>query len=194
MDRNSYDSGDWYNAVDYTLETHLWGSGLPPAWDNQHLWEEQEKFLRNEIISVEKDQMQFANKLFREQLQIRYSSPLFRLSDAEDVHKRVAFHNTGPDQIPGIIAMTISDGTCAGDMIDPDYDGVLVLFNSHIEEQSITLNLDEMLLHPVHQNSADPVVREAISENGIFTIPPLTSAVFVKPMGRRQGEFVCNFY
>ncbi len=194
MDRNSYDSGDWYNAVDYTLETHLWGSGLPPAWDNEHLWEEQKKFLRNEIISVEKSHMEMTNRLFREQLQIRYSTPLFRLSKAEDVHKRVAFHNTGPDQIPGIIAMTISDGQCAGDMMDPDYDGILVLFNSHIEEQSINLGLEGMELHPVHQNSADSIVREAISENGSFTIPPLTSAVFVKPMDNLQGEFVCNSF
>lgn len=192
MDRNSYDSGDWYNAVDYTLDTHLWGSGLPPAWDNRDLWEGQEQILRNENISVSKEDMQFAKQLFREQLQVRYSSPLFRLPDAEDVHRRVAFHNTGPEQVPGIIAMTISDGVCAGEQLDPKYDGILVLFNSHLEPQSIELELEGMKLHPLLQNSSDTVVAETTMQNGTFTIPALTAAVLVKPSNGSQGEFICN--
>ncbi len=192
MDRNSYDSGDWYNAVDFTLETHLWGHGLAPAWDNEHLWEDHREFMTNENINVEKGHMELAHELFLEQLQIRYSSPLFRLSSAEEVHKRVAFHNTGPDQIPGIIAMTISDGVCAGESLDPNVDGILVLFNSHIEPQAIDLELQGMKLHPIHLESADPVVRDIKINEGSFVIPPLTAAVLVKEMGRTQGEFVCN--
>ena len=34
MDRNSYNSGDWFNRLDFTYETNNWGVGLPPA-DNQ---------------------------------------------------------------------------------------------------------------------------------------------------------------
>ena len=29
MDRNSYDSGDWYNEIDWTLATSKWNQGLP---------------------------------------------------------------------------------------------------------------------------------------------------------------------
>jgi pullulanase len=192
MDRNSYDSGDWYNAIDYTLETNNWGIGLPFARDNRDRWDEQEEILLNENIQIEKEHMELARKIFLEQLQVRYSSPLFRLSEAEDVHKRVAFHNTGPDQIPGIIAMTISDGTCAGESLDPNVDGILVLFNSHIEPQAIDLGLQGMKLHPIHLESADPVVRNVEINEGSFVIPPLTSAVLIKEMGRNQGEFVCN--
>ena len=34
MDRNSYDSGDWYNEIDWTLATSKWNQGLPRAADN----------------------------------------------------------------------------------------------------------------------------------------------------------------
>ncbi len=192
MDRNSYDSGDWYNAIDYTLETNNWGIGLPFGRDNEERWDEQAEILLNENISITKEHMEFAQKVFHEQLQIRYSSSLFRLREADDVHRRVAYHNTGPDQIPGIIAMTISDGMCAGESLDENYDGLLVLFNSHIESHTIDLNLPGMVLHPLHLESADSVVKEVSIHEGSFVIPPLTAAVLVKPMGTEQGEFICN--
>ena len=192
MDRNSYDSGDWYNAVDYTLETHLWGSGLPPKWDNEDRWDEHRQFMTNENISVEKHHMEFANAVFRDQLNVRYSSPLFRLRTADQVHRRVAFHNTGPDQEPGIIAMTISDGICAGESLDPNYDGILVVFNADLEPKSVDFGLSGMKLHPILENGSDPVIRETQITNGVYLIPALSAAVFVKPMANVQGEFVCN--
>ena len=38
LDRNSYDSGDWFNQVDFTASGNNFGVGLPPAWDNQSRW------------------------------------------------------------------------------------------------------------------------------------------------------------
>ena len=34
MDRNSYDSGDWFNRLDFTYGSNNFGVGLPPAADN----------------------------------------------------------------------------------------------------------------------------------------------------------------
>ena len=34
MDRNSYDSGDWFNRVDWTLQDNFFGSGLPWYWQH----------------------------------------------------------------------------------------------------------------------------------------------------------------
>lgn len=192
MDRNSYDSGDWYNAVDFTLETHRWGTGLAPAWDNEELWNDHREFMSNENINVEKHHMELAHELFLEQLQIRYSSPLFRLPDAESVHKRVAFHNTGPDQIPGIIAMTISDGQCAGEPLDEDLDGVLVLFNADLESKSLDPGIEGLELHPLHRQSEDTVVKMTSIDGSTIVVPPLTAVVLLKPADGDQGEFVCN--
>jgi len=195
MDRNSYQSGDWFNMVDYSMESHNWGIGLPPAWDNQDRWDEQEHFLTNPNIAVEKEHMELTNRLFREQLEIRYSSPLFRLENAEQIHNRLAYHNTGPDQIPGIIAMTLSDGVCTDQNLDQNYDGILVLFNADIEERTIDLKLEGMTLHPIQQNGSDSIVKNASAQNGEFTIPALTTAVFVKPtVNDSRGDFPCNSY
>jgi len=192
MDRNSYQSGDWFNTVDYTFETHNWGIGLPPEWDNADNWEEHENFLRNPNIFVSKEDMEFTSKVFKDQLRIRYSSPLFRLENADEIHKRVAFHNTGPDQEPGIIAMTISDGVCAGPSLDSVYDGILVIFNSDIREKDIELNLPDMELHSIQLDGTDRISAQARESGGVFTVPALTASVFVKNKAGEQGEFPCN--
>jgi pullulanase len=38
LDRNSYDAGDWFNAIDWTGETTAFGRGLPLAGDNRPSW------------------------------------------------------------------------------------------------------------------------------------------------------------
>jgi pullulanase len=197
LDRNSYDSGDWFNRVDFSLETHNWGTGLPPAWDNRSRWDEMRPLLTNPNIDVRKEHMELAHVLFMEQLGIRYSTPLFRLRTAEDIHHRVRFHNTGPGQHAGLIVMSISDGDCAGRKLDENFDGVLVVFNADIQERSFTVDLpgiDGMELHPILQNSADSMVRNARAEGRIFTVPALTAAVFVKQTQLPMQEFPCNVF
>ena len=38
MDRNSFDSGDWFNRLDWTLRDNYFGTGLPPKRDNGESW------------------------------------------------------------------------------------------------------------------------------------------------------------
>lgn len=193
LDRNSFDSGDWFNEVDFTMETHNWGRGLPPAWDNRNNWDRQAEFLRNDLSRPDKHHMELAHEVFKDQLRIRYSSPLFRLETADEINRRVMFHNTGPDQQPGIIAMTVSDGRCAGDQLDAELDGILIIFNSHIEEQEFETGITGLELHPILKNGADDVVRSVrVSESGTVYLPPLTSAVFIQKSIGHQGEFLCN--
>jgi pullulanase-type alpha-1,6-glucosidase len=193
MDRNSYNSGDWYNETDFTMQRHNWGSGLPPAWDNQDRWEEQRGFLLNPAIDVKKEHLELAHEIFKDQLRVRYSTPLFRLAEADEIHRRVAYHNTGPEQQAGIIAMTVSDGSCAGTDLDTAHDGILVIFNADNSEQQFETGLQGMQLHPLLANGADSGAAAArISRNGQVSLPPLTAAVFVKPQQGNQGSFVCN--
>jgi pullulanase len=197
LDRNSYDSGDWFNRVDFTLETHNWGTGLPPSWDNSSRWDEMRPLHTNPNIVVTKEHMELAHTLFMEQLRIRYSTPLFRLRTAEDVHRRVRFHNTGPDQHAGLIVMSIADGDCAGRNLDENFDGVLVIFNADIQERTFTLDLpgiDGMELHPILQGSADSLIRRARAEGKTFVVPALSAAVFVKRTQLPMQEFPCNVF
>ena len=192
MDRNSFDSGDWYNAVDFTFDRHLWAQGLPPGWDNEERWDEMREIMTNPNINVEREHMELANQLFREQLEIRYSSPLFRLDDADDIQDRLTFHNTGPDQQPGIIAISLSDGSCHGAPLDDNYDGIVILFNADNEKQTFDSNFENLQLHPIQQQSTDDIIRTAEHYGSRFTIPAQSAAVFVQPMGEEQGDFGCE--
>lgn len=193
LDRNSFDSGDWFNLVDFSLAEHGWARGLPPAWDNEDRWDDMRDLLRDERLIVETEHMQTAHELFLEQLQMRYSSPLFRLPTASDVQRRVAFHNTGPDQVPGIIVMTISDGTCAGPALDDDWDGLAVVFNAANETQTFSLDaLPALTVHPLHASSTDDAVRAASVEERTLTVPALSAVVFGAPAEDEQGAFPCN--
>jgi pullulanase/glycogen debranching enzyme len=175
------------------MQRHNWGSGLPPAWDNQDRWEEQRGFLLNPAIDVKKEHLELAHEIFKDQLRVRYSTPLFRLAEAGEIHRRVAYHNTGPEQQAGIIAMTVSDGSCAGTDLDTAHDGILVIFNADNSEQQFETGIQGMQLHPLLANGADSGAAAArISRNGRVSLPPLTAAVFVKPQQGNQGSFVCN--
>jgi len=192
LDRNSYDSGDWYNAIDFSMKTNTWAKGLSNARENRDNWDQHREFLTNPNIEISQKDMELTHQFFLEQLMIRYSSPLFRLQTAEQVNNRVAFHNTGPDQIPGIIAMTISDGVCTNSDLDQSLDGILVLFNADTTAKTISLNLDGMRTHTVKAAGKNPLRKQSVISDGSFTIPGLTATVFEKPQQDGRGEFPCN--
>ncbi len=173
MDRNSYNSGDWFNLLDFGYDDNGWGRGLPPFGDNSGNWDVVRPLLANPELGAERHDIRSAHKHMREMLKIRSSSPLFRLQTGRDVVERVAFHNTGPSQVPGLIVMSLS-----GD----DGIEIVVLFNASTAEQAFRLEAGsarEFELHPVLEDSHDPVVRRSAYDDGLFTVPARTTAVFV---------------
>jgi pullulanase len=183
MDRNSYNSGDWFNFLDFTFQSNNWGVGLPPVGDNGDNWPVMQPLLADPALKPAESDIIDAVTHFQEFLQIRKSSKLFRLETADDVQARLTFLNTGVDQIPGLIVMSLSDEV-DGDDLDPNYERIVVLFNAYQNEVSFT---DESLaglgleLHPVLANSADEIVQTSAfdADTGTFTIPARTAAVFV---------------
>ncbi|WP_226704774.1 pullulanase-type alpha-1,6-glucosidase [Microbulbifer elongatus] len=178
MDRDSYNSGDWFNALDFSLETDNWAAGLPIADKNEDKWALMAPLLANPDIAPQKSDREFALAVFKEWLQIRASSGLFRLPTKEAVQSVVSFANTGPEQIPGLIVMHLNDPV--GDY-DEDTSQILVLFNGSAEVQAFSLESAADLpfaLHAVQQESADAALAEASVEAGVFTIPARTTAVF----------------
>lgn len=175
MDRNSYNSNDWFNLLDFSYSNNGWGRGLPPAWDNEDNWEEAAKRLGDPGLAMGPEQINAALAHFTEMLQIRKSSPLFRLRTAEEIIESVAFHNTGPNQVPGLIVMSLST---------TDYIEVVVMFNADIREHSFELDFGGAAfdLHPMQQSSADPVVRSARFDRAsqVFTVPPRSTAVLMR--------------
>ena len=184
LDRNSYNSGDWFNRLDFTYQDNYFGIGLPPAADNQGVWELMAPILTNPDLKPTPADIAYARDTFTEFIQIRQSTPLFRLQTADGVQERLLFHNTGPDQIPGLIVMSISD--LVGEDLDAGHDMVVVLFNATPETVAFTETAVSNLpfeLHPVQAASVDPLLAEAgfDAASGTFTVPARTTAVFVLP-------------
>lgn len=186
MDRDSYNSGDWFNKVDWSYEANNFGVGLPIADKNQDRWNIMRPLLARADITPGRDSIMAAVHHFRELLAVRKSTVLLRLRTGEDVQARVRFHNVGRDQVPGLIVMSVSDVVPELRPIDPNYKNVVVVLNATPKTQVYGENGwkgSAFELHPVLSMSHDEVVKHSSydSNDGTFSIPAMTAAVFVEP-------------
>ncbi len=175
MDRNSYNSGDWFNILDFSYTQNGWGRGLPPFGDNSANWPEQQSLLGDPTLGVDRQHIRRATRHMREMLRIRNSSKLFRLRTGQDVMERVEFHNTGPNQVPGLVVMSLRGHRNVE---------IVVLINASTEAQEFFLDTGEdceFELHEIQEDSSDRVVREAgyDDDERTFYVPARTTAVFV---------------
>jgi pullulanase/glycogen debranching enzyme len=181
-DRNSYNSGDWFNRIDWTLETNNWGVGLPPANGNQDVWNILQPALADPNLKPTEQDIRGTFMHMLEMLVIRKSTGLFRLRSAEDIKESVSFFNNGPDQVPGLIVERITN---PGRFCFPASEAV-VLVNATPQAKTFSdpaFRRQPLLLHPVQRFSHDPVVRTSKfnSKTGTFTVPARTTAVFIEP-------------
>jgi pullulanase len=186
LDRNSYNSGDWFNKLDWTYQSNNWGVGLPPAGDNQNNWSVMKPLLADPALKPTPAHIAQALAHFEEMIRIRKSSGLFRMQTALEIQQYVRFENTGPQQIPGLIVMAITDPRFS--LVDKETDAA-VLFNASDEEQRFRTDSFKdvgLELHPVLKESADPAARTSSYDagSGTFTVPARTTAVF---MGKRAA-------
>ena len=182
LDRDSYNAGDWFNKLDYSYQSNNFGVGLPMAGSNQDNWGMMSPILVNPLIKPDTAAIIGARDYFAELLEIRKDSSLFRLRSAKEVIDRVKFYNTGPQQVAGVIAMTI-DGK---GYKQAKYNKVAVLVNVDKVAREVTvaeLRGHKFDIHKVQRKSeADPLAKTATFNraNGVFAIPPRTTVVFVE--------------
>jgi pullulanase/glycogen debranching enzyme len=184
MDSNGYNSGDWFNRIDYSYGSNNFGVGLPPAGSNQGNWGIMTPILDNPLIKPDTRAILAAKAAFEELLEIRQDSTLFRLRTAQDVIDRLKFYNVGPNQVPGLVAMSI-DGAQPSKYAGAQYKAVVVLFN--VDKVAKTIAIPELKgrklqLHRIQRNGSDEVVKASSYDNGSgsFSIPARTTAVFVQ--------------
>jgi pullulanase-type alpha-1,6-glucosidase len=180
LDRNSYNSGDWFNRVDWSYQDSTFGSGLPLAADNQSKWPFMEPLLADPALKPGADDIEAAHERALDLLRLRFSSPLFRLGTADLVQERVSFPYGGPDQTPGVIVMEIDDR--AGTDVDPDRERLVVVFNATPEEHTVEVDAAATLeLHPVQATGVDDVVKQTTVDATSVTVPARTVAVLEQP-------------
>jgi pullulanase len=110
-DQNSYDSGDWFNAVSWNSATNNWGVGLPPAFSNDGDWPFWRPRLADPALTPGGAEIAAVRNGFLELLRLRRSSALFRLPTGAEIQKRVHFLDAdlGPMQTPGLLVMEITN-------------------------------------------------------------------------------------
>jgi pullulanase/glycogen debranching enzyme len=179
LDRNSYNSGDWFNRLDFTYRSNGFGSGLPPAADNGAKWTYARPLLGSAGLRPSSGDIAASRDRTADWLRIRASSPLFNLGTAALVRQKVSFPHGGPGQPVGLVVMRIDD--TAGPDTDPRLAGLVVVFNASGTSQTIEvpgLAGHRLALHPVQAGGFDPVVRGARATGGVLTVPARTVAVF----------------
>src|SRR6266404_2933237 len=180
MDNNSYDTGDWFNKLDFSYQSDNWGTGLPIASQNQGNWPIMQPLLANPALTPRPADIAHARDAFREFLQIRGTSGLFHMHTLAEVQANLHFLNAGPSQTPGLIVMKLDAN--GGDF--GRYQHIVVVFNATNAQASfqnsalVGLGLH---LHPVQQHSTDPIVGQSSfnAQTGTLIVPRLTTAVFV---------------
>ncbi|MDR7267668.1 pullulanase-type alpha-1,6-glucosidase [Pelomonas saccharophila] len=181
LDRNSYDSGDWFNRLDWSYQSNHFGSGLPPRQDNYGAkgrdWELARERLADASIAPGPAEIAWARDVFRDLLRIRTSTTLLRLPSAAEIKKRVSFPGSGAGQNPVLVAARI-DGRGLG-----GYKAVMTLINVAPMAQVLELPAEARsawALHPVQRRGADERVRrEARFTKGRFEVPARSAVVFV---------------
>jgi pullulanase-type alpha-1,6-glucosidase len=170
LDRNSFDSGDWFNAIHWNCaDGNGFGRGLPPAADNEAKWPYAKPLLTS--VRVGCAQIEGASAAYRDLLRIRTTEKDFSLATAATVQDRLSFPLSGRDETPGVLTMRLGD--------------LVVVFNATPEKQKQTVRAvagTRYALHPVQAKGADAVVKGASYDRaaGTFTVPGRTVAVFTR--------------
>lgn len=175
FDTDSYNSGDHFNALDWSGADNGFGRGLPPQEKNGSNWPLYRPLLANKALKPSTQDANQAYSHLQELLKIRSSSPLFHMETAAQVQQGLSFLNTGPQQLPGVIVMRLQGQGAP-------YRNVVVVFNASgraVDFKDPSLAPLKLSLHPVQAASADPVVRGSKVTGNMLSVPALTTAVFV---------------
>ncbi|MEU9804254.1 pullulanase-type alpha-1,6-glucosidase [Streptomyces sp. NPDC051000] len=168
LDRNSFDSGDWFNAIHWDCrDGNGFGRGLPPAADNRPKWPYAKPLLTGPAPGC--PETTGTSAAYRDLLRIRTTEPAFALTTADAVQRAIGFPLSGTEETPGVITMT------AGDLV--------VVFNATPAGQSqrvADLAGRAYALHPIQAAGSDAAVKGAAydTRTGRFTVPARTVAVF----------------
>lgn len=182
LDRNSYNSGDAFNRLDWTLADNGFGIGLPPEGDNGSSWPVMRAVLADASVKPGTGDMRFTRDAFLDLLRIRASTSLLRLRDADAVARRLRFADTGPGQAGTVIAAHLDGEGLEG----AGFGALVYVINAGMA--AATVAVPEAVgrafkLHPAQAaaTAGDPRARESrfAREEGRFTVPARTAVVFV---------------
>lgn len=195
LDRDSYKSGDWFNAIDWTGRCECeseydfghtspfnvlprrtgWGVGLPPAAKNKDWW----PVMKPLLVQPGPTQAQALESAgwLRKLLAVRASSPLFRLRTLEDVQARLVFHNCGVDALPAVLVWSLLDDVPFAVCLDARFSRILLAINAQQESVELRDNAWSSITWMTHPELDTPP--GASCAYGRLCLPPLTATAWV---------------
>jgi pullulanase-type alpha-1,6-glucosidase len=182
LDKNSFDSGDAFNRLDWRYTDNGFGKGLPPEKDNGRDWPWMRPALADTDIAPRPEDIRWTRDAALDLMRIRDGSTLFRMRSAEDVRARLSFRNTGPGQTPTVIVVHLDGAGYAG----AGFREILYFVNVSPEAKTLVVPEEagkSYVLHPVQRAAqaadARPKAARHSPRDGRFTIPPRTAVVYV---------------
>jgi pullulanase/glycogen debranching enzyme len=168
LDRNSYNSGDWFNALDWSGQRHGFARGLPPEWDNRADWPAMRERLADPRIAPTPHEIAWLRERFLELLRIRASTPLLRLHSADDLRQRLTLLPADD----AVLAVHL-DGRGRA---DAGFDGVLLLVNAARSPREVAVPAGAWRPHPA---LAGPLAPQTGLEQGRVLVPAQTVQAWV---------------
>ncbi|MGZ3770392.1 MAG: alpha-1,6-glucosidase domain-containing protein [Bdellovibrio sp.] len=172
-DQDSYDSGDFFNRIDWSGTTNYWGAGLPPAWRNLDDWSFWQPRLLSPEMKVSSEQIHRVNNYFKALLKVRQSSNLFRMNTADKISRGLHFIDNDYQAEPGLIGMLLEDSASA--------ESLLIFFNSSRDTRFFEHEVlhENWELHPYLNEGVDPLLTQVVlyPEQNKIQIPGQTTVV-----------------
>lgn len=173
-DVDSYDSGDYYNALNLNLQSNNWNRALPPEWKNGEEWNFWSSRIADGSINPQPQDITQTLKLFKVMLEIRKHYDAFSMDSLASIQERLLFldenFNTDPELLP--MSLNLKDSR-----------KILVIWN--------TSRSEKIWHHPVLNSSKWQIVPELNSQNTswfadisltktILKLPPISFVVLLQ--------------
>ncbi|OJX93917.1 MAG: hypothetical protein BGO96_00165 [Micrococcales bacterium 73-15] len=190
LDHDSYDSGDWFNRVDWTGETSAFGSGLPPAWRNVAEWDLLRPLLAEPRLRPSASMIRAAREAAFAVARTRRDVPLLRLGSAELIEAAVDFPEGERTDVVAVLVDTVGlaeHQAAAAAAVDPRHGAALVVLNGSDRETRVSVPRMRgrvLRVAPALAEWAASAGEELPAwylATGVLRVPPLGCAVLVEP-------------
>lgn len=153
-DQDSYDSGDFFNRIDWSKQNNHWGEALPPAWKNLEDWSFWQPRLVVPEMKVSAAMIQQTDRYFKALIRLRQSSSLFKMNSLDEIMAKLVFIDDEVTPQPGLIAMALHQGN----------EALLIMFNSSREPRLFSNKVlgYSWQLHPLLDAKVDPALAQVV--------------------------------
>lgn len=178
-DQDSYNSGDFFNRIDWSGHENFWGEALPPAWKNQADWSFWEPRLRTPELRATPALVSQTKGYFKALLRVRQSSGLFKLNTPAEIANHLRFIDNDSNAEAGLIALYLQNSQ----------ESLVIFINASREGRIFNHDLlkRSWQLHPFFDEQIDAVLSEVQINSSLGSIwIPGRSTVILKGAGAKK--------